>query len=126
MVRTFGVGVLPMAPAALQLESMQHRDMNDDAYNAHIERLRQDVQFPLFACAMSCAFEEMLDSAGGPTPITASDVQLQENTTVAMAQAGAVSQTASAGAVALLQAFASEPSLERLQSPAHAPLPAAL
>ncbi len=63
LVRAFDIGVLPMRPAALQLESMAHRDMKDELYDAHIEHLKQDALFQLFAYAMTGAFKEMLVTA---------------------------------------------------------------
>ncbi len=45
LVRAFGIGDLPMIPAALQLESIAHRDMKDELYDAHIECLKQVASF---------------------------------------------------------------------------------
>jgi hypothetical protein len=123
LVRAFGIGVLPMTPAALPLESIAHRDMKDELYDAHIEYLKQDTLFQLFAHAMTAAFKEMLAAAAtaATEPVATGQQTLQSAVgTATAATTATVPVSVPPCAITRLRAFSSQPSLERLQSAANA------
>ncbi len=112
-----------MTPAALQLESMAHRDMKDELHDAYIEHLNQDALFQLFAHAMTAAFKEMLAAAVTAATEPAATRRQTSQSAVGIATVATtvtVPVSVPPCAITRVRAFCSQPSLERLQSTANA------